>query len=277
MTQDGPPAPVPKKWLYGSVVALAVIVIVLVTVALVRNGSDDGGPVGAATTATDGTTGASTGTSSTGATVTDTTATEGVGTVDTGTTPSVTTMYDSFDSTGFSVGDPRLKIVLYEVVEPQCPHCAAASDSPLMRQIVEHYVQGDRVRLQLVPLSFLSPTSGSELANRAIYAAGQQGRAWPYVHVLFSRQGVEGTDWVTDDLLRQIARDVGLSLTRFDADRADTRATRALSQAADKATELNVQGTPTFAAQNMTTGKVVTVRTNSLDGIEAAVAAAEKG
>ena len=269
MTPDGPPAPVPKKWLYGTVVALAVIVAVLVTVALVRNASDDGGTIGATTT--------STGSPPGDAAVTGTTTTGRAGTADTGTTPSVTTMYDSFDSTGFGVGDPRLKIVLYEVVEPQCPHCAAASDSPLMRQIVEHYVQGDRVRLQLVPLSFLSPTSGSDLANRAIYVAGQQGRAWPYVHVLFSRQGAEGTDWVTDDLLRQIARDVGLSLTRFDADRADVRATRALSEAADTATELNVQGTPTFAAKNMTTGTVVTVRTNSLEGVEAAVAAAEKG
>jgi len=258
MTQDQPPAPLPKRWLYVGIVAFALIVGVLVAVSFFRDGDESSGA------ATD--TAALTDTTFTDTTATDTTSTDGMTT----STATVATMYDGFPSEGLTIGKEDAPITVIEVAEPQCPHCARASEA-LLPQIVEHLVQAGEVRLQLVPISFISPVSASDKAVRAIYAAGEQGRAWPFAHVLYSRQGQEGTDWLTDDLLRGVARDIGLDADRFDADRTSSAADDAATASRQTAQELNVDSTPTFVVRNTTTGRQYVSTENTFDDIRDAV------
>lgn len=277
MTDGQTPEPISKNWLYAGIVGFAVIVAVLVAVSFIGGGDDESGQgtitdtTFTGTTSTDGT-----GTTTeTGTTSTDTTA----GTSTTGTTgaaATVTTIYDGFPSSGFTIGRPGAEITIIEAVEPQCPHCARASGT-LLPQLVERYLQSGRATFQMVPMSFLSPTAGSEAANRAIFAAGEQGRAWAYAHVLFERQGTAGTPWIDDDLLGDIARDLGLDTTRFERDRTSTASRTAAIRARAEARRLNVTGTPTFIVRYNPTGREVLVDGLTVDDIEQAIEVAQGG
>lgn len=292
-----PPTPVSRRWLYIGSAVIVALVVVLVVISFIGGDDSDSSRAPSSTddtTLTDTTSTEPTFTATTGDdTVTDTdsddTVTDGDETTSTDastvtdsdtvteegpTEATVTTMYDGFPSQGMTIGNPDADVILTEVIEPQCPHCAAASQS-LMPQVVEHMVQAGRVQLKLLPMSFLSPASGSRAANAAIAAAAQQEKAWPYVHVLFERQGRQGTAWVTDDLLRGIARDLGLDLARFDRDRNGPIADEIAAQSMRTARRLNVSATPTFIAENLKTGRTVPVTDVTLDGLEKAVTRAE--
>ncbi len=275
MTDGQTPKPISKNWLYAGIVGIAVIVAVLLAVSFFGGDDDESGQNATTTTLTD--------TTSTDATSTDTTATDGTATgatsTDTGSTgavATVTTMYDGFPSTGLTIGKKDADITIIEVLEPQCPYCAQASKST-MPQLVEHYLQSGRATFQMVPMSFLSPISGSEAANRAIFAAGEQGRAWPYVHVLYERQGREGTDWVDNELLQGIARDLGLNEARFERDRSSAAARDSLVRSQAEAQKLSVDSTPTFIVRYNPTGRDVLVEGFDADAVERAVEVAQGG
>ncbi len=270
MTDGQTPEPISKNWLYGGIVGIAVLVAVLVAVSFA--GGDDENGQGSSTTSTDTT---FTGTTSTDGIRTDTTSTDGE-TTDTGDSTITTTMYDGFPSSGFTIGRRDADITIIEVLEPQCPHCAAASRT-LLPQLVERYLQSGRATFEMVPLSFISPTTDSDAANRALFAAGEQGRAWAYAHVLFERQGREGTSWVDDELLEDIAFDIGLNPTRFARDRTTTAARGALVRAQARARRLSVRGTPTFIVRYNPTGREVLVEGLNTADFERAIEVAQGG
>ena len=57
----------------------------------------------------------------------------------------------------------------------------------------------------------LRPREGSTLAAEAAYCAGDQGKFWEYHDTLFNNQEREGIVWVSADVLKGFAADVGIS------------------------------------------------------------------
>ncbi|HEU4449555.1 MAG TPA: thioredoxin domain-containing protein [Gaiellaceae bacterium] len=145
---------------------------------------------------------------------------------------------------GGVLGDPQAPVTLVEYADLQCPFCAdwAARTFP---ELVEDYVRAGTLRIELRGLAFIGPES--ERALRTALAAGEQGRFWHVVELLYMNQGAENGGWVDDELLAAIGRSVpGLDgeamLSAADSERVGA----AMAEAAAQAEAAGVRGTPSF-------------------------------
>jgi protein-disulfide isomerase len=121
---------------------------------------------------------------------------------------------------GLTLGRPNAPAAIVEFVDPQCPYCGEWSTRSFP-DVVRRFVRTGEVRLQFVGLHFLDQNvsgSDSERAVRAVYAAGLQDRAWNMVEDVYARQGVEGSGWVTDELLHEAGTAAGVDVERMMGD-----------------------------------------------------------
>jgi protein-disulfide isomerase len=137
-------------------------------------------------------------------------------------------------------------VTLVEYADFQCPYCADWT-ADAFPAIVDEYVRQGRVRVVFRGLAFIGSESGSAL--RTALAAGEQGRLWNVVHLLFRNQGPENGGWVTEDLLVRIGGSVaGLDAARMLEARASVAVERELAAAQRAAGVAGVRGTPSFEA-----------------------------
>ncbi|MFQ5426865.1 MAG: DsbA family protein, partial [Gaiellales bacterium] len=163
---------------------------------------------------------------------------------------------------GTSLGDPGAPVTLVEYADLQCPFCARWS-AATFPTIVEEYVRPGRVRMEFRGLAFLGPDS--ERGLRAAVAAGEQGRLWNVVEVLFRNQGAENSGWLDEDLLGAVAAGIdGLDGDAMLAASDSEAVTSAILGAAGQASDAGVAGTPSFAA-GKTGGSIVLLDVRSLD------------
>jgi protein-disulfide isomerase len=163
---------------------------------------------------------------------------------------------------GTVLGSADAPVTLVEYADLQCPYCAewAARTLPVL---VDDYVRAGKVRLVFRGLAFLG--AESEVALRAALAAGEEGKLWNVLHLLYGNQGPENGGWVTDDLLAALGPsipglDVELMLGARDAPAVD----HALRRAAAAADRADVRGTPAFEL-GPTGGRLERLEVTSLD------------
>jgi protein-disulfide isomerase len=155
----------------------------------------------------------------------------------------VEALFAGIPQSGSLLGAPA-PLTLREFADPQCPFCADYADQ-VLPVIVERYVEPGDLRLDLDLLTFLGPES--ETAARVAIAAGEQGRMWEFVHLLFRDAGGGATVNVTEELIREVAE----ATPGLDAERAlreaEVEAVSArLAEADQRADELGVDSTPSF-------------------------------
>jgi len=163
-------------------------------------------------------------------------------------------------------------VTLVEYADLQCPYCAEWTLKTLP-VIVSDYVRTGRVRIVFRGLAFLG--SDSELALRAVIAAGAQNRLWDLVDELYQRQGYENSGWVGEELPAAVAAVPGLELQRVQRLGSGPATDRAMIRAARAAQTAGVQGTPSFEL-GRTGGTLRLIRLRSLgpEGIRPALEAA---
>jgi protein-disulfide isomerase len=163
---------------------------------------------------------------------------------------------------GTTLGSPKAPVTLVEYADLQCPFCAQWARSAFP-ELVRDYVRTGRVRMVFRGLAFVGPDS--ETALRAALAAGEQGRLWDTVHLLFANQGPENGGWVTEDLLTRIGAAVpGLDGARMLDGRWSPGVDSGLGAAAAAAERDGITGTPSFLA-GPTGGELHPVVLTSLD------------
>ena len=144
------------------------------------------------------------------------------------------------------LGSQKAKVTMIQFEDLQCPICRRyqAEGFP---SVVDEYVRPGKVKLRFVGMAFIGPDS--EKALLYTLAAGEQGKLWQFQDALYANQGEENSGWVTDTLLEQIAKGLGLEWAKLKKD-ADSAVT--LQQANSMAAEANqrqIEGTPTFYIQ----------------------------
>lgn len=155
-------------------------------------------------------------------------------------------LLDGIPQDGVVLGEPDAPVTLVEFADLQCPYCARFS-ATAFPAVVEEYVRSGEVRLVFRGVVFLGPDS--EEALRAVLAAGQQGKLWHLVELLYETQGPEGSGWVTDELLRRVGRRVeGLDVERMLDERVSEAVEVELALAREAASRARVNATPTFWA-----------------------------
>jgi protein-disulfide isomerase len=153
-------------------------------------------------------------------------------------------LFAGIPADGLALGKPDAPATLEEFIDPQCPFCAQFSRD-VLPTLVNDYVRPGRLRLVLRPEAFLGEDSVT--AARAIVAAGEQNKAWPFLDTIFANQGPENTGYVTEAFLRKMGAQVsGLDVDAMMA-AADTDAVVPALQEADKrATRYGLDSTPAF-------------------------------
>jgi protein-disulfide isomerase len=145
---------------------------------------------------------------------------------------------------GVRLGDPNAPATLIEFADLQCPFCADYATDTLP-SVVDDYVRPGRLQLELRLLAFLGPDSvkGRQWAN----AAALQNKLWGFSERFYRNQGPENSGYATDTFLEDLARDTpGLNVDQLMGDIGSPQATALNRQAERLASQLRVEGTPSF-------------------------------
>ena len=158
--------------------------------------------------------------------------------------PDVELLLDGVPQEGTVIGEDDAPVTLVEYADLQCPFCAtwALQTFP---ELVRDYVRDGRLRIEFRGLAFIGPES--EDALRAALAAGEQGKLWNVVDLVYTNQGAENGGWVTEDFLRAVGEAVpSLDVDRMLEARDAAEVTASIEEAALAAEADGVTGTPSF-------------------------------
>jgi protein-disulfide isomerase len=131
-------------------------------------------------------------------------------------------------------GNPDGDVTLVEFFDYACPYCRA-----LAPQI--HALLGEDKKLRMVFKEFPILSEASALAARAALAAEKQHK---YVDFHFALMGFHGK--LTEDVVTQTAKGVGLDVERLRADMNDPEIAATIDRDRKLAEALGINGTPSF-------------------------------
>jgi len=132
------------------------------------------------------------------------------------------------------LGNPQGDVTVVEFFDYKCPYCKRVA-ADLNRLIVDD----PKVRVVFKEFPILGPDS--QIAALGGLAANRQGKYGAY-----HQEAMEHRGPFSEDVVMNIAKDVGLDLTRFKADLADASLADALKKNQDLAEKLSIDGTPAF-------------------------------
>jgi protein-disulfide isomerase len=114
---------------------------------------------------------------------------------------------------GNELGRASAPVTMVEYIDPQCPYCREF-EATALPQLVTRYVRSGKLRIEARPIAILGPDSMR--GNRAIVAAGQQGRLFNVAELLYFNQGAENTGWLSNSMITAAAASVpGLDVPRL--------------------------------------------------------------
>ncbi len=153
-------------------------------------------------------------------------------------------MLDGVPQDGAALGEPDAPVTLVEFADIQCPFCAQWANETLP-VYVDEYVRDGKLRIEFRPLTFIG--DDSDRGARLAIAAGEQGKLWNVVELLYRNQGGENAGWVSEELVAALGRSVdGLDVERWLADAEAEAAGEAIVAASAEASEYGVNSTPSF-------------------------------
>jgi protein-disulfide isomerase len=131
-------------------------------------------------------------------------------------------------------GDEKATLTIIEYSDFQCPYCSRFH--PTMQQIMEDYDGQVKWVYRHFPLSF---HPNAMPAAEATECASEQGKFWEFADTLFANQ-----DKLSDDDYQQIAKDLGLDLTKFNDCLSSDRTLAIINADAQEGAAAGVTGTP---------------------------------
>jgi protein-disulfide isomerase len=158
-------------------------------------------------------------------------------------TAAVNRLLDGIPQSGITLGRPDAPVTIAEFVDPQCPFCRdfAVNELP---QVVQRDVRSGKAKIELRMLTFIGPDSLK--AGRAFIAAGQQGKLFNALDVMYHNQGEEKSGYVTDAYLRSVLAAVpGLDVAKALDGAGAASVTQELGAAGTAASRYAVDSTPT--------------------------------
>jgi len=146
-----------------------------------------------------------------------------------------TTANDS-DADPRSLGNPNASVLIEEFSDPECPACGQIS--PEVEKLIRENPDLARLDYYHFPLSY---HQYAFIASEASECAGDQGKFFEYLGILFKNQSS-----LSEDYLYSVADSLGLNRTAFDAclNNHDYKA-KILAQMAE-GKRRGLPGTPTF-------------------------------
>jgi protein-disulfide isomerase len=144
------------------------------------------------------------------------------------------------------LGSKDATVTMIQVEDLQCPICRAYQQEGFP-DIVSEYVKPGKIKLRFVGIPIIG--ADSEKALFYVLAAGKQGKLWQYASALYANQGAENSGWVTENLLHEIADNLGLDWNQLQQDASSSAVKKQAEAMAAEAAQRQVPGTPTFFIQ----------------------------
>ncbi|MGI9557471.1 MAG: DsbA family protein [Solirubrobacterales bacterium] len=159
----------------------------------------------------------------------------------------ITAELEGIEQSGFVIGDPDAPVTIVEYGDLQCPACAAFSEAALP-DIIESEVRSGNAKLEFRNWLIIGPDS--ETAARAALAASEQDRFWHFVELFYANQGQEGSGYINDEFLADIAAAAGVEdLDQWSADRASSDWDQRLMETQGLAVQQGLPGTPSIVVE----------------------------
>ena len=172
----------------------------------------------------------------------------------------------AMDGLALGKADAPVTIDLYE--DFQCPACESWSRN-VFPKLASNELASGSVRIVFHDMAFLGQESVD--AGRAAYAALQQGRFWDMWATLYANQGRENSGAFSRDRLIAMAGQLGLDVTRFEADMDSGSARAAIEESRADAGRAGISSTPTLVIDGQEFAGVLPY-TEIADAIAAATA-----
>jgi len=140
-------------------------------------------------------------------------------------------------------GSPDAPITIVEFSDFQCHYCQEFATTTL-RELESTYIQTGKVRL----LHRHYPDRGEEsmLAALASECAAEQGQFWPYYDLLMAARASPDEIDLTEDVLVDFARELGLDIDQFNASLDSEKYREKIIQDYNLGKELGITGIPVF-------------------------------
>ena len=169
---------------------------------------------------------------------------------------------------GDLLGDPDAPVTLVEFADLQCPACQQASEE-IIPDVVNGPVRNGKANYEFSNWAILGPDSVT--AAKAALAAQEQDLLQQFVENFYANQGIEGSGYVTDDFLRDIAEKAGIpDIDKWENDRDLPKWDEVLLEVDNTAIDSGFSGTPTFAIRNAD-GSLDAINAGSADDIIKAI------
>jgi protein-disulfide isomerase len=156
---------------------------------------------------------------------------------------------------GNTLGDPNAPVTLQYFGDLECSSCKEFTLGALP-SIIQKWVRTGKVKIEYHSMSTATGNAekdGSEpqeifkTQQVAAYAAGKQNKAWNFIELFYHEQGEEGSGYVTESYLQNLAQQVpGLDLTTWTSDRSDPELANEIESDKQAANNAGFTGTPSF-------------------------------
>jgi protein-disulfide isomerase len=141
------------------------------------------------------------------------------------------------------LGSKTSQFTIFEFGDFQCPSCDYwfKTQGAIVKQNLV-----DTGKANLVWRDFIIYDSDSRLAASAAYAAGEQGKFWEFHDLLYTNQGQPNSGWVTQQLMKSYAQQLGLNLTQFTQSMNSGKYNSLIDSNFQAGQQAGANGTPTF-------------------------------
>jgi protein-disulfide isomerase len=162
-------------------------------------------------------------------------------------TKRVASLLSGIPQGGDILGRAGAPVTLQYFADLQCPICQGFSVGALP-SLIARWVRSGQLKIEYRALE--TATREPEVFGEqqiAALAAGRQDKMWNFVETFYLEQQEEGSGYVTEAYIREIAQQVpGLDLRRWTRDRSDPALSEGLASDAQSAVADGLNGTPAF-------------------------------
>jgi protein-disulfide isomerase len=163
------------------------------------------------------------------------------------TVASVNSLIGGIPQAGTVLGSQTAPATLQYFADLECPICKDFTLGALP-SLIQQWVRPGKLKIEY--RSMETATRNQETFRNqqvAALAAGKQGKLWPFVEIFYHEQGEEGSGYVTEQYLQNIAQQVpALDISAWTTARNDPSLTAQLTTDAQLATASGFTGTPSF-------------------------------
>jgi protein-disulfide isomerase len=193
-------------------------------------------------------------------------------------------MFKGVPQSGLVLGKPNAPVTLVEYIDLQCPVCQQFETTELPT-LVQKYVRTGKLKIEMKPWNILDAVHGSVdslRGQKAVIGASDQNKAFNLAELLYYYQPAnsEGTGWMTDGVLSNIAASVDGLKTGQLGTNANSSATAGTIKAIDdyaNARPSIFSGTPTLLlAKGTGPAKLFYSGLPNLSALESAIQARAK-